>query len=536
MDSKTLPFNIEVLRLSPETLKQLKPVTVLDIFDGKTKDFNPEGLFSVEIFGKVGEEKRNTTFSYIHLKTIIIQPVIYRTITEIKPFFKDIMSSKEYAIWDDKEKTFQKANAAEGSTGYQFFMSHLKDISWDRAGSELIQRKVKIIQKTIKDNSYILDNLLVMPAGLRDYEVDKNGKPTENEVNLYYRKILASTHLITKADPFSPNLDMTRFRMQLAVLELYEYIENLLKGKSKLIIGKWASRQIFNSTRNVITSLINNTNDLDSKKLIDINSTVVGLYQFMKACIPVVMYHIRNGFLKNVMPGPNAPFFMTNKKTLKKEMVSHNSALYDQWMSLEGLEKTITKFGEVPLRHMVLDTDTHYLYLVYKDDKRFLLLQDIDDLPSQLDKKKVYPITFVELLYLNVYQWAYQTPGFVTRYPVLGTGGIYPSMSYVKTTIDSSMKKELDSSGNETGNEALEYPSDHGKFVDSLSPSINHIKLLGADFDGDTISYNAVYSEQSKKEIQNYLQSKRFYIGSNGRLNYSMATDTINFAVVNLTA
>ncbi len=535
MDIKTLPFNIEVLQLNKDTLKSLKPVTVLDIMDGKTNSFNPNGLFSVEIFGKVGEEKRNTTFSYIHLKTKIIHPTIYRIITEILTISKDLMSAKGYAIFDPKTKQFEKTSPSEGQTGYEFFLSNLDKVDFNREGSELIQRKIRVLQKSIKENKWYIEDLLVMPAGLRDYEIDKYGKPTENEINLYYRKILALTHLITKADPYSPNLNTTRFKMQLAVMEVYEYLESLLKGRGKLIIGKWASRQIFNGTRNVITSLQNNTSELDSPRLIGVNSTVVGLYEFMKSTIPLAMYNIRNGFLLNVMPGPTSNFFMTNKKTLTKEMVPHNNSLYDQWMTNEGLEKTITRFGEVPLRQMVLDTDDHYLYLVYKDKDHYLLLQDINDLPSHLDKSLVSPITFVEVMYLNVYKYSKDIPGFVTRYPVLGTGGIYPSMCYVKTTINSTMKKELDSLGNETGNIALEYPTSENKFMDSVSPSLTHIKRLGADFDGDTVSFNTVYSEQAIKEVKEYLKSKRYYLDSSGKLTYSMSTDTIDFVVSNLT-
>ena len=536
MESKLLPFNISIFQLDKDTLRQLKPVTVLDIMDGKTNSFNSNGLFSVEIFGKVGEEKRNTTFSYIRLNTRIIHPTIYRILIELKSLFKGIMSSTEYAIWDNEEKTFIKASPTEGRTGYNFFMTHLPEVKFEREGSELIQRKIKVVKKAIDNKSYILEDLIVMPAGLRDYEIDKYGKPTENEINLYYRKVLATTHLITKADPYSPNLDITRYKMQSSVMEIYEYLENLLKGKGKLILGKWASRKIFNGTRNVITSLINDTRDMDSKKLIGVNSTVVGMYQFIKSTIPLSMYHIRNSFLLNVMPGPNSPFFMTNKKTLKREMVPHNPTLYDQWMTNEGLEKTITRFGEAPLRHMVLDTKDHYLYLVYKDKDYFLLLQDIDDLPENFDKNKVYPITFAEVLYLSIYTFCNEIPDFVTRYPILGTGGIYPSMCYVKTTIKGGVKKELNIFGKETGNIAYEYPTDDGQFVDSVSPSITHIKRLGADFDGDTVSFNTVYSKQAIDEIKNYLNSKRYYLSSNGKLTYSMSTDTIDFVVKNLTA
>jgi hypothetical protein len=514
----------------------MNPVTVLDIMDGKTNQFNPNGLFSIPIFGKVGDEARNRVFSYIDLHTTLLHPMIYRVLTELKSLYKGIASSKEYALWNDEIKDFEKSNALKGKTGYAYLMAHLKDVKFEREGSELIQQKVKVVEENIKSGKAFISQVIVMPAGLRDYEIDKTGKPTENEVNIYYRKLLAASHLITKADPNSIALNMTRFRMQIDFLELYEYIENLLKGKRKLILGKWASRQIFNGTRNVITSMINNTAELHAPNVINMNSTAIGLFQFLKASLPVSIYNIRNGYLLNVMPGPNSPFFMTNKKTLKKEMVPHNTLIYDQWMTDEGLEKTITRYSEIPLRHMVLDTDNHYLCLIYKDSDKYMLLQDIDDLPEGLNKKLVYPITFTEILYLSVYKIANKLPAFVTRYPVLGTGGIYPSKVYLKTTINSSIKKELDQNGIPTGSVAYEFPILNDKFMNTIAPSINHIKRLGADYDGDTSSFTIAYSEQAIAEVDKYLETKRFYLGSDGKMVYSMATDTINFVVSNMTA
>ncbi len=536
MDSKLLPFNINILNLSKDTLKTLRPVTVLDIFDGKTRQLNPNGLFSVDIFGKVGEETRNRTFSYISLNTQLIHPLIYRVMTELKSLYKGIASGLEYATWNDALGDFEKSNPLKGRTGYSFLISHIKDVKWERDGSELIQQKVQVVEESVRDGAAFLSNILVMPAGLRDYEIDKNGKPTENEINDYYRRLLASSHLITKADTESVFLDSTRYKMQLNLLGLYAYIENMIDGKRKLILGKWASRQIFNGTRNVITSIISSTAVQGSPKIIGINYTGVGLFQFLKSILPIAMYQIRNGYLLNVMPGPNAPFYMTNKKTLKKEMIEHNSALYGQWMTDEGLEKTITRYGEIPLRHMVLDTNDHYMFLIYKDKENYLLLQDIDDLPTGLDRKNVSPITFTELLYLSVYKIVDDVASFVTRYPVLGTGGIYPSKIYLKTTVSSISLREKDSSGELTGYVANEFPIKGAEFMNTVAPAVNHIGRLGADYDGDTVSFNSVYSEQAVREVNAYLNSKRFYLDSSGKMTYSLATDTINLVVANLTA
>ena len=72
MDNTTLlnmlPLNISLLILNSESIRGLRPVKVLDIFDGFTRNFHPDGLFSIEAFGRVGEERRNRAFAYTELR------------------------------------------------------------------------------------------------------------------------------------------------------------------------------------------------------------------------------------------------------------------------------------------------------------------------------------------------------------------------------------------------------------------------------------------------------------------------------------
>ena len=68
-----------------------------------------------------------------------------------------------------------------------------------------------------------------------------------------------------------------------------------------------------------------------------------------------------------------------------------------------------------------------------------------------------------------------------------------------------------------------------------MSPSSLHLSMLGADFDGDTCSLTILYSDESIKEVNEYLQSKRYYVGTNGRVNFSTGTDTVSYVLANMT-
>lgn len=45
---KSIPFNVDLLILSPEDTKNVRAVKVLDIYDGSSKNLHPDGLFSTD--------------------------------------------------------------------------------------------------------------------------------------------------------------------------------------------------------------------------------------------------------------------------------------------------------------------------------------------------------------------------------------------------------------------------------------------------------------------------------------------------------
>lgn len=98
MAASDIPFNIDLLDLTPDKLVGIRPVTTLDIFDGGSKNFHSNGLYSIDIFGKIGDERRNRRFSYIDIKISIFHPIVFRALCKLKIFYLDILKGKGYAI------------------------------------------------------------------------------------------------------------------------------------------------------------------------------------------------------------------------------------------------------------------------------------------------------------------------------------------------------------------------------------------------------------------------------------------------------
>lgn len=538
MGKLAIPFNITLLSPTPEQLKGIRPVTALDAFDRNTNNFHDSGLFSVPIFGRVGDERRNHVYSYIDIKIDIMHPVIFNVLGKLKGLYHEIIAGKTYAIWDKTLKDFVKDNAVTGGrTGYAFFLEHWKDIEFEERDSDKRELNIKLLAKF--KNKAMFNKVIVEPAGLRDLEVE-NGRFSEDEINTLYRQLVRLSNIVVpsalKSNPESQ--DQTRYAMQLAFNAIYDTFLSLIEGKKKLLLSRWAARNVFNGTRNVITSSNTNSKILGHDGNVRSNDTIVGLFQFIKSTVPVAIYNLKTGFLSKVFPGPNSPVTLINKKTLKAEHLSIKSAYYDSWMTDEGLGKVINYFGEESSRQKHLEIEGRYVGLIYNDPKTRTIraFQDIDDLPEGYDRSLVTPMTFCELIYMSVYHYTNHCAAFVTRYPITGMGSIYPSTVYLKPTVKGIERRLLNDNWevDEAMPPAYNWPT-LTEFVNSMSPSNLHLGMLGADFDGDTTSLNIVYSDEAVREVLKYLQSSRYYVGTNGRMNFSVGTDTVKFCLKNMT-
>jgi hypothetical protein len=311
----------------------------------------------------------------------------------------------------------------------------------------------------------------------------------------------------------------------------------MVEGKKKHLMGKWATRAIFNGTRNVITAMDTSVPYLGAPGNVTSNDTIIGMYQAAKAILPVTQYLLRNGFLSQVFRGVDIPTILVNKKTLQKEEVLLKPAYFERWMTDEGLEKVLSAFSEETLRDKPIEIDGRYLGLIYKGpDGTFRFMQDISELPATRNKEHVTPVTFCELIYLSGYRRWNKYPMAVTRYPVTGVGSIYPSMMFVRTTIKSEVRRELDEQWIERGDDyvAYQFPV-KGPYVNSMSPHSSRLSRMDADFDGDMVSGNAFYLDESIAAILDLFRLKRAYVGTDGNFISSTNVSTVNLVFHNLT-
>lgn len=535
-----LPLNLDLIRVTDKDILKLGKITTGEIFDNMN-NFHPEGLFSTTLYGSVGSEHRNRIFCYIDLGITIIHPLIYYAIINLKSFYKQIAEGTTMAVFDPKLKEFVKSNDSEARTGYNFFKEYVPQLKFEKNNSEKRSFLIDLFEKSILEDKCLMRYALVLPAGIRDYMLDGNGKPQEDEVNTFYRKLIFQSNIIDKdAVKKAPEIyDRVAIGLQKILLELFEYIYSILNGKNKIILGKWLTRKIFNSTRNVASNYIERASNVNDHMRLNYNDSIIGLHQYLRTIVPKSIYEIKSKYIKDIFIENSNHAFLTNVKTLKREEVLnvHIQKEYDMWTSSDNIEKIIASLSNLDIRHLpiVLNKGKHYLGLLYRDDVCFKFFQDIDEVPEGFDKNKVAPVTLAEFLYMSVYSLSGKIPATVTRYPITGFGSIFPTHMKIMTTIVSDSLEELDHEWNPSGNWAYSFPKKGYDFFNSMSVHHSHFAAAGLDLDGDTLSLIAPMSDESKEEIEKYLNKKEYYISDDRRLNFSSETDILDAVLAYMT-
>lgn len=535
---KRKAFNLSLLNLNQEALyKQLGEVTSTQMFDGSNYNLHPEGLWSNELFGAIGTPERLNKQGWINLNVTVLHPVVYKELIAASKLLEEIMSGETFAIFNPETKFFDRSNAIDGQTGFEFFMSHVDEMKMPDTGSPKRRELIKLLEKN--KETYKIDKIVVLQAAYRDVEF-KDGQITHDEVNQIYREILNYTTSLS-SNSHKRNLsliDSTRYAIQKTLLKLYLYLGEITgHGKKKLVQNKWASRTVFNATRNVITAPTPSGRFAEAPTNVGYKDTIVGLFQQLVSCLPFSIRGIKESFLKEKFLNPLEPVVLANKKTLKREEVYLNQEWFDLFQSDEGIKKLIQKYRPEEVRHRYMEVDGRYLALIYKGkDGGFKIINSIEELPADRDKEDVYPITFTELLYICTCHLIDKKPCITTRYPITGIESNVIANCKLKTTERSEVRYQLDDNWqkDELVEPFYQFPLYGVTTVNSSSPPTASLAGLGGDFDGDVLSNIVLFTEESLAEVEKYNREKRAYVGPDGNLRYPVEYDTISFVCYNL--
>lgn len=514
-----------------------RPVTTADTFEGQTSNLNPDGLYSTEIFKRVGTYERDDTSSYIDIKIPIFNPTYFNDMVSLKGLYLDIIKGKGFATWDASQKDFIKSNVIEGETGFAFFMQHYGELEPKETDSSKRKKKIEVFKK-FKDTA-LTSKIVVIPAGIRDIDFLPNGSVSEQEINDLYRKLIFRSSSLTreKVDETDPLYDNIRWGLQESFNAIDSHLLNLFKGKTGFMQRKVIRRSTFGGTRNVITARKVSVDDCRNNKTLDPNTAIIGVYQSLMAYAPINVFSLTNGFLSTVFTEGIDMAKLVNRKTFESEYTQVDIGMVEKWTTYDGLVKLFNGFSNPNLRNKPVIINGKGVGLTYDDGKRVMLLQDINELPEGFDKTKVHLTTYTELFYMECSPLIESKLLQLTRYPIEGLGSCFPSKPLVKPTNDHvGFRERFDTAGDKMYDysffpEFVEKPS----WFDGMSISNVKLALAGGDFDGDALSANGLMGDDTIAEVMRLFGSRDYYIGTTGRFLYDPVIESHEYLLRALT-
>jgi hypothetical protein len=534
------------LNIQPRHLTAMPVVTSVEALD---RNFNPhpEGLFSTIIFGRVGDDRRLTSYAHIDLKVSLIYPLIWYHLMSMHAFYAEIAAGKTYANFDEKVGDFVKSDMLNGQTGYDYFATNWQKIKFVKTKSLTRNNAIDVINKYRGDGD-MTSKLLVIPAGLRDIEIDEVTKRiTKDELNDLYRKILAQSlslsEIVIKTNPRTVN--NARYGMQLTFNDIFLYFIKNMGGKNHMIQGQFMARNLDNGTRNVITALSTEPEHYGDEGVPGYRNMSVGIYQAIRACEPNAIHAMRSEFINHVFAGSTVPVPLINKKTLETEFVSVDPNYQERWKSIEGLTKIILLYEREELRTLPITIKDHYLCLTWRgviDGKdAFKLVSNTATIPdwAKAVKHTLTPTTLIEFFYATTFHALHNTPAWSTRYPIGSAGSTYANELFVRTTEKSERRYALDEHWEIDKNKkiAWSFPSVDvtASIINASSPHSAALKPTNADFDGDKMATNAVQLPESKAAMRKLAQRWESVVHTDGKLMASCSVDTAEYVLFNMT-
>jgi hypothetical protein len=536
MKKTMLPANVWILDTNLPKVKSLRTVTTLDINEGATRVLHPEGLFSTQIFGRVGADERDTTFGKIDLAVPVFDPTTFDLLMSLKGLYPAIINEQKYAKFDDVEKDFIVSDPVNGDTGFDFFFKHWKKIQFTRNNSDRRNIKIQQIEK-YKDVAEIR-HFAVLPAGLREIEVNDAGRQEEHEINELYRRVLSSARVMNIGNTTGDirSLNAPRRSLQRAIQEVWQYLFDFIGGKRGYMAVRMASRRVFDGTRNVITAMDPVRAEIGVGEPLDLNHTQVGIFQTAKGTRPMTIGRLRKAMFDHVFE--NSPesthAWLINPKDFARVHVNVGHQLKDRWTTKDGLGKVIESFREDSLRQRAIMIAGMYVGLVYETEDTFKVFYDMAELPKELDRAKVRPMNLTDFIYLNCIDDWLKCYVFPTRYPVAGAGSIYPSKPSLVSTVPSKQCRELDDNWEPSDRVIASYPVLNAVYYDSMSVHMAMLVGLSADHDGDMTSANYVFSKESIAELQAHFDKAETYLNPDGGLKSSMDYYTLTLVTHNM--
>ena len=478
-------------------LNQLKEVTSTAIYT-TSNHYNPQGLFSEEIFGQT-EDERTYRCGYIKLPIHVFNPGVAKTI---------IMRSggiiKKMAYAEVKCNLVDGVLIADENGQY----TGIKDLYeiWDQIDirKTLKSKNEKSLDILTKSPKRLIfnDKVLVVPPNMRRI-VEKNGKQSKSELNSLYIKLLG---LKSVTQYTTTSVYKVYNSIQDTLIAIYVYFNTFVAGKNGFFQKNLLAKTTVGIARNVISCPSYRSTDPD----VGIFKTGYPLHSICAMFLPFIKFH-----MKQFLSYDNLSMIHPNPQEVNRENIAN---IYD--------DKTISDLIKI----YELNPGSRYRILYLDPEKTkpimFSAIRTNDNVPI------LRPFTLTDLVYLAAYN-AVVVPDrmvYLVRYPIGKYLGAFFTGVFLMSTINTvsvqyqgvTYKRYPDI------NPDMSHARVSTQFVDVVNMTNSRLVNIGGDYDGDTIKSTGIWSDEANENARKLMKSKIYLCHLDGTSCFPCEQESLN--------
>lgn len=214
--------------------------TARGIIDRKKLKLDPNGLWSEEIFGRIGTPERKYRFGYIRLNVQVLHPYAYLLLKSDMPEIAKVIAMKQRFDLVDGRLIKSDSGSIYGITQ---LVKVLDKFKWQKP------EVAKFYKKYAK--RIVIDKWPVLPAGLRDIHISgTTGRPNieSSDLNGYYETLL-NYAVMANTDP-----DTAGYFIQNTLDKIMKWFEQLIGSKSGFLHVELLKKTVDYSARLVLNA------------------------------------------------------------------------------------------------------------------------------------------------------------------------------------------------------------------------------------------------------------------------------------------
>lgn len=461
------------------------PEVVSPIFLEKDRP-DPNGPFSLEIFGTPGSKKRQNQFGKIFLGTTIMHPFIYRQLSLMDARIAKIIAGMLHVRLGSNGELIEDS---KGQTGIGFLIDNLKKIKFAKTGSSSRDYKIDMLDKLPQENLFISEWVL-RPAWYRDLDFAAERITNVVEINEVYQRMIGTSRMIQSADKGSLQFNSAVVKQHEYTYEAHKmlYEEQIPKKKGRIkqtIIGKAPDY------RAITVLAIPKISEAETPEDIEVGFSEIG-FPLHIACSLFWPFTIRaiNELLSDKVAG-------------LKQINVGGALVSAEVISDQLTEKAISRM----FRLFKISIESRFQVLTVEDEKgKELPLNLYNDVLKR-------EFTLADLFFLAGMKAVEGKVVTSIRYPVTS----HQSTVYLTPKIITTERTVFKDFGPIIGS-FKNYPDVDCEFWrEATALDIGTFDILGADTDGDTVGSYGPFTIEGIEESKNIMNSKAALIRPNGQ-------------------